>query len=121
MPLDTRKSSFYSCCSKVVCEGCVYANLKSNGNFDCPFCREPAPKDDVECIKRKMERIKANDPVAMCEMGTIRYEEGDYDNAVKYWTKAAELGDVIAHYQLADSYHEGDVVEKDEEMAVYHL
>jgi TPR repeat protein len=53
-------------------------------------------------------------------MGTTRYEKGDYVTAVKYWTKAAELGDVGAHYQLADSYHEGDVVEMDREKAVYH-
>ncbi len=92
----------------------------NNGGDRCPFCREPTA-DDEENTKRKMNRIKANDPVALCQMGTARFHEGDYDTAIKYCTKAAELGDVKAHYQLADSYHQGDIVEKDEEKEIYHL
>jgi hypothetical protein len=120
MPLDPKKSTFYSCCSKTICVGCDYANDMSNGGDRCPFCREPAV-NKKESHKRIMKRIKTNnDPAAMSYMGTTRYEKGDYVTAVKYWTKAAELGDVGAHYQLADSYHEGDVVEMDREKAVYH-
>ncbi len=114
MPLGPKKSRFYSCCSKLSCNGCVYANNKSNGNFNCPFCREPPNRE--ECIKRIMNRIKANDPAAMCQMGTIRYKEGDVDSAVKYFTKAAELGDMKAHYQLGSVYWNG----KDDEKGVYH-
>ena len=47
-----------------------------------------------------MKRIKANDPVALRQMGVKLYHEGDYDAAFEYWTKAAELGDVDAHNQL---------------------
>ena len=121
MPLDQKKYAYYSCCSKIACKGCIYANVKSSGNFNCPFCRESAP-DEEEIVKRKMKmkRIKANDPAAMREMGTECYHKGDYDVAFEYWTKAAELGDAVAHYQLADSYDEGGVVEKDEKKAVYH-
>jgi TPR repeat protein len=36
-------------------------------------------------------------------------------------TKAAELGDVNAHYQLAVMYHEGIGVEKDEKRELQHL
>ena len=50
----------------------------------------------------------------MCQIGLRVYHGGDYDSAAKYW------GDVTAHFLLAHSYHEGDVVEKDEEKAVYH-
>ena len=121
MPLDKSKSSFHSCCSESICQGCEYAERKSNGGDRCPFCREPAPKDDEECNKRKMKRIKANDPAALCNMGLKRNKEGDHDAAVEYWTMAAELGDIEAHFQLADSYHEGKGVEKDEEKAVDHL
>jgi TPR repeat protein len=68
-----------------------------------------------------MNRIKANDPAALCNVGSRRcLIEGDYDGAIKYWTKAAKLGDVTAHYQLGHSYHEGKGVEKDREKAVYH-
>jgi TPR repeat protein len=68
-----------------------------------------------------MNRIKANDPAAMREMGIKIYHEGVHDKAFEYWTKAAELGDAIAHCQLGHSYHDGEGVEKDEEKAVYHL
>jgi hypothetical protein len=119
MPVDPKKSTCYSCCSKIICDGCLYVHHIQNKSNNCPFCREPLP-DDKELDKRHMERVKANDPAALSEMGTRRYHEGDYDIAFEYWTKAAELGDVGAHYQLADSYHEGDVVERDMEKKVYH-
>ena len=120
MPIDTTKSIFYPCCSKTICCGCHYADLKSNGGDRCPFCREPLAGDE-ENNMRKMKRVKANDPVAMREIGRMRYEEGDHNAALEYWTKAAELGDTEAHYHLGLMYREGDVVEKDEEKEVYHL
>ena len=122
LPLDPEKTAFHSCCSKIICDGCCYANRVQNGSETCPFCREPQPddEDEEESNKRIMKRVKANDPAAMRFMGTERYHEGDFDSAVEYWTKAAELGDVEAHYQLADSYSKGEGVEKDEEKAVYH-
>ena len=85
----------------------------------CPFCREVA--DDDENEKRMMKRIKANDPVALSQMGVDRHDEGDYDGAFKYLTKAAELGDIDARYALGNMYMEGEGAEKDTEMAVYHL
>ena len=119
MPIDPKKTTFYSCCSKIICHGCDYAHYITNGGNICPFCREPAGADDEESM---MKRIKANDPAALCQMGTKRYHEGDYDSALEYWTKAAELGDnVEAHYQLSTVYAAGEGVEKDEEEEVYHL
>ena len=120
MPLEGGECAFQSCCSKLVCKGCVYANHKSNGGLNCPFCREPVPKDAKEHEKRIMERVKANDPDALSYMGTKRFVEGDYDGALTYLTKAAELGDLKAHYQLGVMYRRGEGVEKDEEKAVYH-
>ncbi len=119
MPLDPTKYSFYSCCSKSICDGCVYAHDRSSGGDNCPFCREPLA-DAEENAKRKMNRIKANDPAAMCNVGTMRYEEGDYEGAVEYWTKAAKLGNAAARHNLGCMYGEGGVVEKDVEKAVYH-
>ena len=70
--------------------------------------------------KRMMKRVKANDPVALSKMGRIRYNKGDFDGAFEYWTKAAELGDPTAHYNLGNRYHHGQEVLKNEEKAVYH-
>ena len=67
-----------------------------------------------------MKRIEANDPVAICHVGTMRYHEGDFKTAYEYWTKAADLGDVEAHYQLSTSYRDGKGVEKDEKRALHH-
>jgi tetratricopeptide (TPR) repeat protein len=126
MPIDNRKSFFKTCCSETICEGCVYADLMSNIHDEidemktrrCPFCREP--HNDEENDKRMMKRVKANDPAAMRRMGTARYDEGDYEGAIEYWTKAAELGDIDVHYRLGFMYYEGEGVEKDAEKMVYH-
>ena len=40
--------------------------------------------------------------------------------AIEYWTKAAELGDIDAHYNLGVLYRDGEGVGKDEEKAVHH-
>ena len=113
------KSMLSSCCSKIICKGCVYANRKSGGGSSCPFCREPQPKKG-ENHKRMKKRVKANDPAALRQMGGERYYEGDYYNAFKYLTKAAELGDSGAHYLLGMMYWKGQFVEKNEDKAAYH-
>ena len=69
-----------------------------------------------------MKRVKANDPAAMTEMGTKHHEKGDYDVAIKYFTKAAELGDLVAHYYLGLVYEgEGrEGVERNEKKMMHH-
>ena len=124
MPIDPQKSIFWTCCSELICKGCVYANVTTNKHDKvkakrCPFCREPAD-DEEETRKRVMKRIKANDPAAMTHLGRKYYKEGNYESALEYWTKAAELGNLNAHYRLALAYRDGKGVEKDEKKAVYY-
>ena len=123
-PLDEEKSGTFPCCSKRICKGCSYAHEKSQKQQGrhpkCPFCRESLPTSIKEIKKRLMKRIKADDSYAMVEMGTISFHKGDYDVAIKYWTKAAELGDVLAHYELALLYRNGDGVEMNFEKEMYH-
>jgi tetratricopeptide (TPR) repeat protein len=125
LPLDTSKSTIMTCCSKRMCNGCECANKrreKEQGlEHKCLFCREPSPETDEEINKNLMERIKANDPLAIREMGLQRYQEGDFEGAVEYWTKAAGLGDMIAHFNLSLFYREGKGVEKDTKKAKFHL
>jgi TPR repeat protein len=120
LSIDRKKSRFYSCCSNVICQGCVYANYISNGGDRCSFCREPISSGDEETRKRLMKRVKANDPAALTEIGGKCYDVGDYHKAFEYFTKAAKLGDAEAHFNLGFMYYEGGGLEKDEEMAVYH-
>ena len=123
--LDTDNSFMMSCCSKLVCNGCLYANMRREfeGRLQhaCPFCRQPQPKTQAEADRNEMRRIEANDPVAMQQLGSKRYREGDYGSAFTFYTKAAELGDVDAHCQLSTMYRKGEGVEKDEEKETYHL
>ena len=102
LSLDASKSTMYSCCSKVICSGCSFANQEMGGRLEsCPFCRTPQPKSEEERAKRFLKRVSANDPVAISEIGKKHYKEGDYGSAFKYWTKGAELGNAPAHFQLA--------------------
>jgi len=119
LSLDPDKSMFCSGCCKLVCIGCSYANFKSSGNNNCAFCREPAVNGDEENEKRAMKRVKANDPAALREMGTRRYNEGDYETGLRFLNTAAELGDVDAHHNLGGIYLYG--VEKNEERGIYHF
>jgi tetratricopeptide (TPR) repeat protein len=127
LPIDPSKSTFMNCCSKSICNGCCYANTEREYEMGlhprCSYCREPAPKSHEEANKRVMKRImENNDPVAMRTMGKNYYhDEGDYETALKYFTKAAKLGDIEAHYTLSCMYREGKGVDKDEKKRVYHL
>jgi tetratricopeptide (TPR) repeat protein len=125
LPLDSNKWKIYSCCSKRICNGCGIANqlreAEQGLELKCPYCREPVPSTKEEVEKAAMERVKANDPVALCRMGINCYKEGDYDSAFEYFTKAAALGDMDAHFSLSIMYHKGEGVEEDSKKSVYHL
>eukprot|EP00984_Skeletonema_dohrnii_P034624 scaffold33610_cov233-Skeletonema_dohrnii-CCMP3373.AAC.1 len=112
------------CCSKRICNGCVHANQMREAaeslERKCPFCRHPVTKSQ-EQAKNNFKRVAAIDAVAMCQMGLIRFKDGDYDTAFEYWTKATGLGDMASHYNLSLLYKKGLGVEKDEKMEVYHL
>jgi hypothetical protein len=126
LPLSicTSESSYMSCCSKSICLGCAHANqmreMEAGLRQRCAFCREPAPKSKEENKKRVMERVKKNCPIAMGEMGKTRRREGDYETALEYLTKAAELGNAEAHHNLSCLYHDGEGVKKDMKRAFYH-
>ena len=125
MPIDPRKSGFYSCCCKYICNGCGFANNKREreGRLEerCPFCRKPLPETEEDFDELLMKRVEANDPVALCLFGTERFHEGDYKTAFESWSRAAALGNMDAHHQLSIVYHEGKGVEKDEKRELHHL
>ena len=69
-----------------------------------------------------MKRVEANDPFATFQIAIRRHDKGNYEEAIKYYTKAVELGDVESHYLLSTMYQGGPGgVEKDEKKEVYHL
>ena len=124
LPLDPEKYVFHTCCSEIICKGCLYANYKSNLHDEmkawrCPFCRD-STEDDDEGNKMLTKRVEANDPAALSHMGGVCCNEGDYEGAFEYFKKAAELGDIEAHSNIGVMYRKGEGVEKDEEKMVYH-
>jgi hypothetical protein len=125
LSLDETKLSINSCCCKYVCRGCVLANSEREMEMGleqrCPFCRELIPEEQEEGIQNYVERAKANDPVALFRMGAECHKKGDYEGASEYWKKAAQLGNVEAHYNISISYGEGEGVEKDIKKKIYHL
>ena len=125
MPLDQQKSKLNCCCCKRICNGCYHADKmredEAGMEQKCPFCREPMPKSMEEAEKMNTERVKANDPAALCQMGMKCCNEGNYEGAVEHLTKAAELGNIMAHYNLSFMYAEGEGVERDLKKKVYHL
>ena len=125
MPLDYAKSAINTCCSKIICNGCVYANKRREKEMrlqqSCPFCREPLPRTEEEADKLRMKRMAANDPHAIRKEGSEQYEKGDYRKAFEYLTKAADMGDEWAHLKLSDMYYHGRGVEKDEGKEIYHM
>ncbi len=58
LSIDASKSPFMTCCSKVICNGCDFANKKREwgGRLEhrCAFCREPLSKSQEENIKQLM-------------------------------------------------------------------
>ena len=124
MPLEITKSTVMECCSKTICNGCFDAYrmrvMEASLDQSCPFCRNSMLGTE-EYDKRRMERIAANDPVALRIEGVDQYKKGDHKSAFDYHAKAAKFGSVEAHYKLALMYNKGHGVEKDKAKEVHHL
>lgn len=66
-----------------------------------------------------MKRVAANDPAALFQMGVKICGEGDHDGAFKYYTKAAALGNISAHFNLSLMYRNGQCIKKDKKKEIY--
>jgi len=82
----------------MICNGCDYANkmreFAENLRHKCPFCRDPIPNSEAKAEAKFIQRVEANDPLAIREMGVRQYNDGDHERAFEYFTKAAGLSDV---------------------------
>eukprot|EP00986_Skeletonema_menzelii_P010381 scaffold5064_cov137-Skeletonema_menzelii.AAC.1 len=118
------RSTLYQCCGKLVCNGCVYANMlrEIEGGLrnKCPFCRHKFPHTVAEVDQSLMKRAEANDPFALMSVGGLRFRSGDYATAIEYWEKAASLGDIESHFHLSCMYEEERGVEKDTRKYIHH-
>ena len=124
LPLDVDQSSFYECCMKEMCHGCVFSAMK-RGMWDCPFCRKPMHMIESQALAAIQKRVDAGDPVAMWHLG-FKYLfaknglERDVVRAIELQERAAELGLKEANYGLGVMYAKGIDVEKDLAKAFRH-
>ena len=123
LSLDIKKSVIMQCCGKVICYGCRHAcraiEEKMARKEKCPFCREQTAESQEEVDKQLKERAAKNDPVALHEAGIMFVQRRDYQNALKNWLKAIELGDVASQHELGHMYINGYGVKRDEAKAKY--
>ena len=114
LPHESETATFFSCCGKDICSGCIYA-MRETGSKNmklCPFCKAPparSPEEEVERIKKLMEKGNA---YAYYQLAGF-YERGVYSmpqdraKANDLLLKAGELGCAEAYYNLGNSYREG--------------
>eukprot|EP00986_Skeletonema_menzelii_P004963 scaffold1747_cov135-Skeletonema_menzelii.AAC.3 len=113
-------AAYHPCCSKMICNGCIYASRLQKIKT-CPFCRTEYPSNDAEASEMLNKRVAANDPYAIrVVLAGNRWKEGKFSEAFNYTKQAAKLGDMESHQQLAHMYLEGEGVEEDVEKAIYH-
>ena len=105
--------TYYSCCGKSICEGCVDSFRKSGNNWTCAFCKaDRVNKTDEERVEELMKRVEVNDAGAMYVLGSNYYHgdlglQQDWARAMELWKQAAELGSSLAHYHLGNEYLKG--------------
>eukprot|EP00986_Skeletonema_menzelii_P018331 scaffold26626_cov178-Skeletonema_menzelii.AAC.9 len=124
LSMDEDKSSLSSCCCVFICNGCSYANqMKDEHSMNdpqCPFCREPYASSAAEAERNIVKRIQAGNRVAIRQKGLEARMERNYGVSLELLARAANMGDIVAHSELADIYFLGEGVERDEKKAVHH-
>ena len=125
------RTTYQPCCGMTICEGCVLAStlevIKGNLKPWCSFCRTPRYRSNKEQVQRFEERMKLNDAGAFHRLGVAYSAGGEWGlpknnkKAVELWNRAAELGSLDAHYELARAYHSGKGVEFDMDETIQHL
>ena len=114
---------YYACCGKTICRGCIHSFQCSDNNKKCPFCNsDRSNKTVVEHVEDLMKRVEANDPASMFMLANS-YQHGlnglqqDHAKAMELYARSANLGNSMAHNNLAGVYNVGGDLKK----AKFHL
>ena len=126
MPTLDTGSTYMTCCGKIICSGCFYANAKIDIKKQlCAFCRIPAPGSDEEMIENEKKRMDLGDPMAIFSLG-VYYNQGihgfpqNYRKALELWHRAGELGIAESYTNIGVCYNNGDGVEMDKKKATHY-
>ena len=119
--------TFFSCCGKEICSGCICAMIKTGDkNMKlCPFCKTPpahSGEEEVKKTKKLMERGNADafNHLAGFYARGINGLPQDWAKANELYLKAGELGCADAHYNLGNSYYAGRGVAIDKKKAKHY-
>ena len=105
--------TYYSCCGKSICKGCVDSFHKSGNIGACPFCNAmTGGKTNAEIVEEMMKRVEVNDAVSICKLANDYYHGAigllqDQAKAIELWKQAAKLGSIQAQYQLGCFFRQG--------------
>ena len=129
LPINTRQTTFKSCCGKLICQGCIYAmdeEARGRGKIGlCAFCREPYPSSDREEIQQIKKLMEGDNADAFHQLAGC-YADGnmglsqDIAKSNELYLKAGELGCAEAYGNLGYSYEQGRGVEVDKKKAKYY-
>jgi len=120
--------TFYACCGKKICNGCIYTlvpSMVSEGKDLCPFCRMPAAYTDQEDIKRLKILMSNGNADAFNHFAGYYYRGSkgipqDYVKANELLLKAGNLGCAAGYNSLGNLYRDGEGVERDDKKAQYY-
>ena len=121
-----KTESFQTCCGKVICNGCIYEMIMSEGKDLCAFCRTPPARDDTEDTKRVKKQMDKGNALAFVALGSC-YTSGthglpqDHQKAHELFLKSGELGCAGAYYTLGQKFRVGESVEKDVRKAKHYF
>ena len=124
--LSADQTTVHSCCGKRICDGCIFAMVKSGGKDLCPFCRKPPPDTDEEEIERTKKLIDKGNAEA-CFLLAAYYTTGsrglprDNRKANELFLKAGKFGSAGAYYNLGNYYRDGSGVEVDKKKAKHYF
>ena len=131
MPSLGSGSSYFACCGKAICSGCIHAPVYDDQGNEmiekiCPFCRVPAANSEEEYVERLNKRVEAGDFIAIGKLGGY-YAAGengfpqDYTKALELWHRAADLGYARAYCNIGWAYLHGSGVNADKKKSIYYF
>lgn len=126
LPLETMEFAIKSCCSKKICDGCIWAAKKRGMGEICPMCKAATPKTDSQIIASARERVAKSDYEALDTLGESYFHgryglPRDIPKAIKLLTEAAKHGIVKSHNLLGHIYFGGmGGVTTDRKRAIRH-
>jgi len=123
--MGTTGYRYQSCCGKVICSGCIYAQQIRDVGALCPFCRISVTTSNEENIKRLMKRVEKDDIQAITNLG-FYYSKGMYGlpqddtRALELFHQAVEFGHADAYFNVGRFYYRGMVVKMDKKKAIHY-